>query len=381
MKKLLALLMSALLFLTGVFAEEEWLKPLTVAELNGFTESLVARAMEDNLPVEKENDNFVVHGRGYTLYPVSEDLSRDTLLLGAVIDAESIEVAGLTGPRVTIATQAAGAVLSSFPNDNPTLSGTPEEAVLYLRGTLPEDVHVGKITRSGQAITLIEYSVYTQGADGVNQIGLQYTVSSGFVSAIRYFVAHTISLAEAKLRLQGLSKLQEENSYFAYNAVEPTMLVREDLSIANIDFLDISPEIAEKNLGKPVSSNKVYDNTGNIIETMEWEDLSVTFVYDKDGKFMHAKNMVAFGNVEGPRAIRSGENMLMVLDRFPIEAASLNQEKTLIYGKEETGSPYALLTQNASEQNLYVNVPLESGDVLFTCRFIGEEVIEISISR
>jgi hypothetical protein len=73
--------------------------------------------------------------------------------------------------------------------------------------------------------------------------------------------------------------------------------------------------------------------------------------------------------------------MLAVLDRFPNEAQTLNQEETLLYGSKEDGKPYALLTQDASEQTLYVNVPVENEDILFTCRFIGEEAVEISLSR
>ena len=175
MKKFLALFMSVLLLTAGALSEED-IGPLTVEELNEFTESLVKRAIEDKIAVEKEDGMFVAYGRGYTLYPVSDDLSLDTVLSSAVIDAESIEVEGLTGPRVTIATQAAGAVLSSFPNDNQNLFGTREEAILYLRGALPQDVYAGKIMRSGQNITLIEYSVYTQNDDGISEIGrsIQY---------------------------------------------------------------------------------------------------------------------------------------------------------------------------------------------------------------
>ncbi|MGI6215968.1 MAG: hypothetical protein ACOYIT_08915 [Christensenellales bacterium] len=380
MKKFLALFMSVLLLTAGALSEED-IGPLTVEELNEFTESLVKRAIEDKIAVEKEDGMFVAYGRGYTLYPVSDDLSLDTVLSSAVIDAESIEVEGLTGPRVTIATQAAGAVLSSFPNDNQNLFGTREEAILYLRGALPQDVYAGKIMRSGQNITLIEYSVYTQNDDGISEIGLQYTVSGGFVSAIRYYVAPAISLAEAQMRLQGFSKLQEETGYFAYDSIDKKTLSREDLSINGVDFIDLSPEIAEHSFGAPTSLEKVHDSTGNIIETAEWEDLTATFVYDKDGKFLYAKSVVGFGDVEGPRAVSPGESMLAVLDRFPNEAQTLNQEETLLYGSKEDGKPYALLTQDASEQTLYVNVPVENEDILFTCRFIGEEAVEISLSR
>ena len=106
-----------------------------------------------------------------------------------------------------------------------------------MRGDLPSDVYVGKLTRSGQMITLIEYAIYTQDGDSVGEIGLQYTINNGYVSAIRYYTAENISVAEAEMRLESLSALQEENSYFAYDTVSPQPLEREDLSIQGLDFM------------------------------------------------------------------------------------------------------------------------------------------------
>jgi len=380
MKKLLLVMLIISMLLPTAYASDEP-EPLTSAELNAFTQGLIERAIEDKLTVEKDGEGYFVHGRGYMLELQSEDLSPDSLVKSALIDIESIDVSGLTAPRVTVVTQAAGAVLASYPTDNPSLKGTDREAVLYLRGNLPSDVHVGKLTRSGQMITLIEYAIYTQDGDSVGEIGLQYTINNGYVSAIRYYTAENIALAEAEMRMESLSALQEENSYFAYDTVSPQPLEREDLSIQGLDFIDLSPEIAERMLGDALAKERLSDSDGNFIETADWENLKIVFIYDNSGKFLYTKSIVAIGDVEGPRGIRLGENMVSVLSRFPNQTESLSGEHTLLYGAEGENSAYGVLKQDKSEQALYVNLPMDDYNILFTCRFVDEIAAEFSLSR
>lgn len=382
MKRVLASILALLLMMSMAAAEQTELEPLTAQELNAWTESLVQRAIEDKLEVKETSEGLTADGRGYSLYPKSEDLSPDTLLSGAVIDGESIEVSGLTGPRTLIVTQAVGAVLEAFPNDNPSLHGTEEAAVLYLRGALPDTVQTGTLRRIGQQITLVEYSVYTPHGEGVDRSGVQFTVDQGSVTAIRYFGGEDVPLAEAEVELRTLSELQEENSYFAFSTLNPDPMQREDLAFAGLDFVDMTMEDALAVLGQPESREQVEDSTGDTIETLQWPGLNITFILDSNGGFLRTDSAVIYGDLEGPRGTRTGENMLDILARFKNEAESINDPSVSLYGNpDKPEEPYGQLVQDAGAQHLYYSVPLQDGVVLFACSFIGEQLVEMSLSQ
>ena len=380
MKKLLVWMLALMLLVPQAFAQEE-MAPLTMEELNRWTESLVSRAIGDKLEVKQAEQGFIWEGRGYSLSAEGKDLSDDTTLTGAVIDDESIEVEGLTGPRNLIVTVAAGAVLDAFPNDNPDLKGSKDRAVLYLRGTLPDQVMTGVIYRNGQDISMLEYSVYTKSGDSVDKAGVVFTAQNGLVTAIRYFGGEQVPLAEAEQYLASLSDLQEKGEYFAYNTVSPTPMQREDLVIGGLDFLDMTPEDAENVLGKPVAEEKLEDSNGQTLVTKQWNDIFITFSY-KDDTFLRTESAVVHGVLQGPRGVSIGETMLMVLGRFENKAESLNRERVSLYGSADNASePYGQLDQQNGAQTLYYSVPLSDGSVLFTASFMGESLVEMSLQR
>lgn len=380
MKKLLGLLLALVLMGSLAIAEEE-MKPLSLEDLNQWTESLVKRAIDDHLEVKQAENGFVWEGRGYSLSAAGKDLSADTTLTGAVIDGESIEVQGLTGPRNLIATVAAGAVLDAFPNDNPDLKGSKDMAVLYLRGTLPEVVMTGVLYRNGQDVSLIEYGVYAANGDTVDRSGVLFTVEGGTVTAIRYFGGEQVPAAEAEQQLSSLAALQEENEYFAFSTVAPTPMQREDLVIGGLDFLDMTPESAEALLGAPAAEEKLDDSNGQTLVTRQWNDIFITFSY-KDGAFLHTESAVVHGALRGPRGASVGETMLMVLERFENKAETLSKESVTLYGAmDNPAEPYGHLEQHDGAQTLYYSVPTGDGSVLFTAFFMGESLVEMSLQR
>ncbi len=382
MKRVLASILALLLLLGTAVAEQTEAEPLSAQELNTWTESLVQRAIQDKLEVKETPEGLTADGRGYSLYPNSADLSPDTLLSGAVIDSESIEVSGLTGPRTLIVTQAVGAVLEAFPNDNPSLQGNEDAAVLYVRGALPETVQTGTLMRKGQQITLLEYSVYTPHGEGVDRSGVQFTVDQGSVTAIRYFGGEDVPLAEAETVLQSLSELQEENSYFAFSTVNPGPMHREDLVFSGLDFVDMTMEDAIAHLGEPESREKVEDSTGDTIETLQWPGLNITFILGANGNFLRTDSVVIYGDVEGPRGTRPGEDMLDIIARFENKAESINTPSVSLYGSaDKPEEAYGQLMQDAGAQHLYYSVPLKDGVVLFACHFMGEQLVEMSLSH
>lgn len=382
MKRVLASILALLLMTGTAFAQQAEVTPITAQELNEWTESLLSRAIADQLEVKETPEGLTADGRGYSVYPQSKDLSPDTLLSGAVIDSESIEVSGLTGPRTLIVTQSVGAVLAAFPNDNPSLLGTNEAAVLYLRGALPETVYTGTLMRVGQQITLLEYSVYTPNQDSVDRSGVQFTIDRNAVTAVRYFGGEEVPMAEAETILDRLSQLQEENSYFAFSTVDPAPMQREDLVFAGLDFVDLTLDSVVAALGQPDSREKVEDTTGESIETLQWDGINITFILSAGGEFLRTDSVVIYGDFEGPRGTRVGEDMLDILARFKNESETLNTASVSLYGDvEKPEEPYGHLVQDAGAQHLYYSVPLNDGTVLFACHFMGEQLVEMSFSH
>lgn len=379
MKKLLVILLSLMLAAPAAVAQEE-VKPLAQEELNAWTEALVSRAIADGLAVTEKPEGLSVDGRGYSLYPTDKDLSADTTLSGAVVDRESLEVDGLTGPRSLIVTQAAGAVLEAFPNDNPELRGTADQAVLYLRGALPETVSTGILYRSGQEVNLIEYSVYAMGAEAVERSGVLFTMENGAVTAIRYFGGEQVPLAEAEQHLATLSQLQEKDEYFSFAGQSGAPLEREDLSVGGLDFIDLTPDSAETVWGKPDAEETAQDSNGETLLTKQWRDVFVTFSV-RDG-VARADHVVLHGAVPGPRAVTAGETLMAVLERFENNAASLTEETVALYGDSaDAAQPYGLLSQKGGSQTLYYSVPVENGSVLMTCAFINDVLVETTLQR
>lgn len=385
MKKCFGVLL-ALLAVVLVCAQAEDLSPeaLTVAELNSFTHSLVERALEDGLQPLREDGGFVARGDGYTLLFPSGDLSADTALSGAFL------VPGMDGRPVESLREipvgeSVDVLLSAFPNDNPSLVGTVDNAVLYMRGELPLPVSVGLVTREGQDLRLVEYSVTYAADQGFLQSGIQYTLDNGRITAIRYFgSSETVSSEEVSKALGELSVLQEETVYFAYDTDHPGPLEREDLTLLFLDFLDLSPEAAATSLGPPVHEERIEDSTGEIILIQQWEAVEIAFTFDAEGGFLLADRFtVSAAGVEGPRGIRIGNSLSMVLMRFEHGEGALPQESAVLYGDPDgQTAPFGLLTVGDGAALLHYAVKTEEEtQVVLICSFIDDMLVEMSLSH
>ena len=383
MKKKMLVWMVALMLLALPAAWAETVAPLTVEELNGWTSDLVDRAIAEGLSVTQGEAGCEAAGTGYTLYLSSGDLSADSALTGAVLTVQSIEVEGLTGPRSTYVGQPVSEVLALYPNDNPHLSGTMASAVLYIGGQFPTPVATGLVTRQGQDITLIEHGLYYLAGDGVAFSGVQYTVARGAVTAIRYFTAPgVITLGEANDALLRLSSLQEQTEYFAYDTENPTPLAAEDLSIGGLYFFDLTPQAAIAALGEPSHEESVADTNGDTISTMQWDGVEIVFVYDAAGKLLRADHISATGSLEGPRGIRAGNAMAIVLSRFEHGDAGVPVDSALLYGDANSQeAPYGRLMVEGADAFAYYAVGMDGGQtVLMTLTFAQGMLAEISIS-
>lgn len=383
MKRMLVILMVLFLLQVSFALAGEQPGYLSVEELKGFTEGLIAKALQDKLEVARTPDGLAALGDGYTLYLTSEDLSWDSLLSGAVLTGDVHDAEPLAGPRGLRAGVSLADVLAAYPSDNAVLAGTPSNAVLYISGALPEAVQIGLVTREGQTVSLVEHSIY-QGMDGgVMHMGLQYTIQNDAAVAIRYFGGgDLLSLEEAQENLRTLAQLQEENSYFAYGTKDQGPLEREDLRVAGLDFIELTPEAAIAQLGEAVHEERVKDSTGDELRVMQWDGAEITFVYDRDGKFIRADRVsLNSPGIEGPRGLSVGTSLQDAVSRFTREAGDTGAVSGTLYGDgEKQVAPYGRLVADKQSAQLYYATAYEGRTILLSCEFIDETLVALSVS-
>lgn len=383
MIRMLCLMLSLLLALAPAALAEPPVAPLAVEELNAWTSSLLAQALKDQLQVVKTAAGFEAQGSGYTLYLSNEDLSADSVLVGALLTSGSVD-RELACPRGVMVGQGVQAALDAYPNDNPHLAGTQDAAVLYIAGSLPTPVATGLIRRAGQAITVVEHEVYYLTDSGVDRTGVQYTVENGGVAAIRYYAAAQAQpLAEAEAELRALSNLQEQNDYFAFDTANPDPLQAEDLAVAGLHFAGLTMETARAALGAPTHEESVGDVDGSQIITAQWDGVEIAFVKAADGSAENAERITLTGAQEGPRGIRIGEQMAVVLSRLPYDGKDVPVTSTVLYGDAEGQvPPYgSLMVADAGAQAYYALDLGEGRAALMTLTFVSGTLAELTIAR
>lgn len=380
MKRLLVfVLMLSLLALPAVMEAPET-QPLNVAEINAFTEDLLKRSIEARGAVVRSEEGFMAEGIGFTLYLSSEDLSEDTLVTGALLSMASLHQEGLTGPRGIGPTSSLDELMAAFPNDNPQLMGTMTDALLYLRGQLPEGFALGKVSRDGQKLLLVEHGLYMPTEGGFLHQGIQYVLEDGSVTVLRYFGGgEVLGLEEAEAAFRAAAALQEESAYFAYDTKDPSPMQREDLKVNGLDFFDLEPEAAIQAFGEVSYEEKVQDTNGEEIRTLQLDGVELAFVYGADGKLHRAQRIsVNREGIEGPRGLRVGTGLREAMSRFAHGGAQ-PEGSAQLYGEGQQ-APFGLLQVEGSSAQLHYAVVQEGETVLLSCQFLGGLLVEYSIS-
>lgn len=381
MKRMLVLLMAlSLCALPALAQEAQEAGPLSVEELNAFTERLLVRGLADQLPVAASEEGFVATGEGYTLYLESSDLSLDSVLSDASITLESSEKEDFEDPRSITVLTPLDVLYAAYPDKNPGVYGTSENAVLYLMGDLPGAVAMGLVTRDGQDVTLVEHSLWQPVEDGYMHSGIQYSVDRGLVVGIHYFGGSILkSLNEAQGAFAAARTLLRVRDYFAFDTVDPMPLQSEDLSFGDLDFIDLTPERAAQVLGQASYDERMKDSNGEELRVMQWDGVEAAFTYSSSGEFKRAERIdISLPGIEGPRGLRIGTELNQAIGRFEhgVEFASPSQ---LLYGNGET-PPYGRMETQGGEAQLHYALGQEDEVIMLTLMFIDGVMVNMSIS-
>lgn len=380
MKRLVSLLMifSLLIALPALAAQAP--EPLTLAEIEQFNQGLLSIAIAQGQEPVQTEEGWQVRGEVYEIMLASEDLSPDTLVLGAALTSLPHEgEEAIPGPRGAVLGMSQEELLALFSSDNPFLSGTEDAAVLYMSGMLPAAVMTGFILRDGQRLMLAEYDVYYQTDAGVSRAGLQFTLEEGKVYAMRSFVlAEPLSPEEAAKELENLGQIQEQSAYIAYGSVEGTQMAREDFVLSGLDFFEATKDTAAAMFGKPEVEASAQDGAGSLT-TLQWPGLEAVF-RGEGGVERLERITLTEGLAEGPRGLRIGDSLAQAISRFE-HGAGLPEEGGALYG-DAAGQvpPYGMLVPGGDDVRLYYAIGAENGTVAMILTFVDDLLVSLSLT-
>ena len=338
--------MSALLLtMAPALAVDNGPDPLNWAELTAWASSLEALAAGEELlndPAEPEfltEDGYLYSYDFGNLYFSEPAPSETRVLKGAVIYDEDI-----TGPRETHTDQPARELLAAYYTENEDLEGTREEALIYLADGMPEGFWWGRVQRDGQRLTAVQYTVHERCGDGTyTDAGVVYTLQENTVVAVRVFgLDERVETEELEVERALLAPLLMQSSYRQVPAspvgAENTPFDEDDLTVLDLDFLSCTPEIACAVLGMPEADEEMPGEEGQTLRVLSFTGCTLVFARKTDGQWQLTLLTLEDEDLEGPRAIRVGDSVTMVLQRFRFGEGELQESGTeVLYGTPGEG--------------------------------------------
>ncbi len=385
MKKLLCLLL-AMLLCPLALAEENAAGVLGFEELNTWAEDLIARAYQSE-PLNDPAASLSEEGYEYiydfaTLYADTPSLSADTTVSAIVVTSEEE-----LGPRNVKVGAALEDVLNAYYTENPNLSGTKENAVLYAVDLLPASAAWAQVLRDGQRIQTVQYAVHEQlptGGAGYTDAGVIYTMAENRVSAIRaYGLNSRVSQDEVSSVLFTMMMEALFSEYaqvpFSYDGLSLTAFGMEDTVFSGLDFLHLHPHTAAAVLGEPMNDTWLENGDDGYIRVQKYAGCEVTWLFNQDrteGK-VYMLQITADG-LEGPRAVRIGDSFQMVYNRFRNGEGEYQEDGSeVLYGEGSESFGTASYGNDASAVLRYGFTAANGRKVVLQLHFTVMELTEI----
>ncbi len=337
MKKLSVLLALCLLCTLCAAASADT-GTLSKLELSSYTDSILKTALIDNRYEAEETDGgWLLRFKQYTLKTDAQKLTSSTRILAVIFDDLTLGddcMGDLRGIKLNDSLQT---LLSAYPLENASMTGTREEAVLYADGELPGQAAVGYLKRDGQRVTQITHYAYYMADSGVGVAAAVYDLRDGAVVRAELNLSMpTLTVQDAKDELAAFQDVLGQTEYSAYLSAaeggEALPFDRDDLIFSGMDFLDLTPEDAQNVLGDDFAEEWLEDGD-TFIHVMEWNAATITFLHDRDRNLLRVDSLyMDEDTLEGPRGIRIGDRQENVISCFASEAGVSDGDVTYLYG-------------------------------------------------
>jgi len=365
---------------------------LTVQELSDWAMRLMSRLHADNPQGPKEQpelteDGYALVYGDVTLYLNTPTLNEESELNAIVVTGYEVEC-----PRGVGISDTQQQLLTAYANENPTLLGSHDFAVLYLSDSLPEEVLWGRVQRDGQQIRAVQYAVHELVPDMQDQYtdsGLIYSLEDGYVTAVRaYGLSDIITKEQVEKNIEEVAAQQQDESYFAYvqssEGTDIDAFDRDDLFFSGMDFLSLTPETAVATLGAYETETWLEDDGGDWLRILQWPAAEITFAYDKDKVFQRVDTFaLSQRGLEGPRAVMVGDSLSSVIMRFRHSEGEFDGSTTeVLYGDGEA-PPFGLAEYNGATATLHYAQPVSGAEgienVTLYMIFMDTELTELFV--
>ncbi len=344
---------------------------LTMEELSGWAAKMLDLArksapLSSGPQANKTEDGYEVVYDFATLYLDTPELTDNSVLNAITVTGYDVEC-----PRDVLVSDTQQMVLEAFADENPTLLGSEDFAVLYLSDSMPEEALWGWVQRDGQQIQAVQYAVHERlSEDKYTDCGLLYSMNEGYVTAVRaYGLSVSVSRAQVEDTLSGVSLIQQDQAYFNYPqssiGTDLDPFEREDLIFSGLDFLGLTPEAAIASLGTYETESWLQDDNGEWMRIIQWPMAEITFAYSSDKVFKRVDTLaVNQDGFEGPRGVQVGDTLSSVLMRFRHSEGEFDGTTTeVLYGDGQT-PPFGLAEYDTATATLRYACQVEgSGDV------------------
>ena len=245
-------------------------------------------------------------------------------------------------------------LLAAYPQENPELAGTREEALLYLRTTEAGGFVWGRILRDGQRLTAAEYGEVIPAGDKFRRTAVTYTLQDGLVIAIRAdgLNPEGDGVIDAARANEFLAELKELSTHDEYRAVRTS---RNGLDLTPFDEADLIFDGFSYTAMQPgtlpgVRDTELMDNEdGTWLLRCEGDGYEAVFRCDaQGGNATILSFQILDETTEGPRCVRLGDLFSEDFCRFRSGENEMTEDMTeVLYGNEGT-APWGFASYDLS---------------------------------
>ena len=358
MKRILCLLTAVMLCFILPAAAEENAKVVTAAELDELLESVRTQALTEELlndpageDAESEDGTFFLY-EAAGFYAEGTEMAADTPVNTLVFECNEGAVFRGTGINSRL-----DDVLAAFPRDNTDLTGTRDEAILYLRETEAGFAY-GRILRDGQWVYTVEYGEVVTDGELSCRTAITYSLENGMVTVIRVSGLNPAGgeLMDASRAEEFYNELIELAGCEEYRAVKTsrdgldlTALGAEDLVVDGVPYVSLKPADLP---GTP--ETEIIDNEdGTWLLRCDGDGYEAVFRCGEHGEDAEILSFTILDDgIEGPRSVRIGDIFSDDFNRFRNGENEMGEDLTeLLYGTEGT-APYGVAFYDFSAMTL-----------------------------
>ena len=374
MKKLVLLLLSLTLLFTVCpgLGEETTSAPtsLTSAEVREAVESLRALALgQEPLSAECSLDEggiaswMLEYDFGY-IHTADEKLTEDSIIYDVTILEGEYEA--IRGARVGASLSE---ILSGFRSDNAGFAGDRYGALLSLEGKPDTGFSACMLSRDGQNVIYVMWQVIEPKGDAYLNDGMICYIDEGFISGVELFISDDSCAEDVSAVWAMMADLDDMDDYVAvemnYNdgtTLEP--FCEEDLVFSGIDFLNDVSESLPDLLDEVLIDNE----DGSFLHRVDGVGYNAILLADEN---MRDISLIQFtilsDDIEGPRGVRLGDNLVGDRVRFRYEETEFDYENMtqILYGDGVTApSGIAVYDADGSAELRYLLCTEDDREIL-----------------